>query len=591
MSWVKNREEFKQAVLSATRAISHNSNLESTSQTSSRPPSLSHISLQNPPRSSSQINSWRGEADFQAFWHLYHKENPSLKMPKIARDFFAELELSRVEMIGGEAFPGAKTNLSLFLNAEAKKNIDNKIPSINPLASNLWLKKLNGDELQEDSKNIVNAFLSAAPKNIDKLGKRLIKAQKSQEDFQLIALELMKDLDLMHEPQTNSDEESLGDESISEEQQAQDQDQDQEEFEQTSEEQIIEAQTEGIADEETDLIEEAQAPIDSTSIDEEIDLTRNFNEDLDQTAYEDYQIFTSQFDEIINAIDLATPEETQRLRIQLDQLISPYQTTIGKLANRLQRLLQAQQNRSWNYNLEEGLLDTAQLHRVITRPGDPLSFKQESESKFKDTVVSLLIDSSGSMRGRSMTLAAICGDIIGSTLERCYVKTELLGFTTKHWKGGDARKAWVNQGSPSNPGRLNDLRHIIFKSADDNFRKARKSFGIMLREGLLKENVDGEALAWAHQRLSKRNEERKILIVISDGAPVDDSTLSTNHSNFLDNHLRQIINMIQTQSNVELLAIGIGHDVTKYYEKSITINRADELAEALLDKLTELFND
>ena len=591
MSWVKNREEFKQAVLSATRAISHNSNLESTSQTSSRPPSLSHISLQNPPRSSSQINSWRGEADFQAFWHLYHKENPSLKMPKIARDFFAELELSRVEMIGGEAFPGAKTNLSLFLNAEAKKNIDNKIPSINPLASNLWLKKLNGDELHEDSKNIVNAFLSAAPKNIDKLGKRLIKAQKSQEDFQLIALELMKDLDLMHEPQTNSDEESLGDESISEEQQAQDQDQDQEEFEQTSEEQIIEAQTEGIADEETDLIEEAQAPIDSTSIDEEIDLTRNFNEDLDQTAYEDYQIFTSQFDEIINAIDLATPEETQRLRIQLDQLISPYQTTIGKLANRLQRLLQAQQNRSWNYNLEEGLLDTAQLHRVITRPGDPLSFKQESESKFKDTVVSLLIDSSGSMRGRSMTLAAICGDIIGSTLERCYVKTELLGFTTKHWKGGDARKAWVNQGSPSYPGRLNDLRHIIFKSADDNFRKARKSFGIMLREGLLKENVDGEALAWAHQRLSKRNEERKILIVISDGAPVDDSTLSTNHSNFLDNHLRQIINMIQAQSNVELLAIGIGHDVTKYYEKSITINRADELAEALLDKLTELFND
>ena len=591
MSWVKNREEFKQAVLSATRAISHNSNLESTSQASSRPPSLSHISLQNPPRSSSQINSWRGEADFQAFWHLYHKESPSLKMPKIARDFFAELELSRVEMIGGEAFPGAKTNLSLFLNAEAKKNIDNKIPSINPLASNLWLKKLNGDELHEDSKNIVNAFLSAAPKNINKLGKRLIKAQKSQEDFQLIALELMKDLDLMHEPQTNGDEESLGDESISEEQQAQDQDQDQEEFEQTSEEQIIEAQTEGIADEETDLIEEAQAPIDSTSIDEEIDLTRNFNEDLDQTAYEDYQIFTSQFDEIINAIDLATPEETQRLRIQLDQLISPYQTTIGKLANRLQRLLQAQQNRSWNYNLEEGLLDTAQLHRVITRPGDPLSFKQESESKFKDTVVSLLIDSSGSMRGRSMTLAAICGDIIGSTLERCYVKTELLGFTTKHWKGGDARKAWVNQGSPSYPGRLNDLRHIIFKSADDNFRKARKSFGIMLREGLLKENVDGEALAWAHQRLSKRNEERKILIVISDGAPVDDSTLSTNHSNFLDNHLRQIINMIQTQSNVELLAIGIGHDVTKYYEKSITINRADELAEALLDKLTELFND
>ena len=589
MSWVKNREEFKQAVLSTTRAISNNSSLESTSQASSRPPSLSNISLQNPPRSSSQISSWRGEADFQAFWHLHHKENPSVKMPKVARDFFAELELSRVEIIGGETFPGAKSNLSLFLNAEAKKNIDNKIPSINPLASNLWLKKLNGDELHEESKNLVSAFQAAAPKNINEFGKRLIKARKSQENFQSIALELMKNLDLMHEPKTHTDEESLGDEAIPEEQQAQNEDH--EKYEQTSEEQIIEAQGEGQEDEDIALLEEAQAPIDSTSIDEEIDLTRNFNEDIDQTAYENYKIFTSQFDEIINAIDLATPEEAQRLRIQLDQLISPYQTTIGKLANRLQRLLQAQQNRSWNYNLEEGLLDTAQLHRVITRPGDSLSFKQESESKFKDTVVSLLIDSSGSMRGRSMTLAAICGDIIGSTLERCYVKTELLGFTTKHWKGGDARKAWVNQGSPSNPGRLNDLRHIIFKSADDNFRKARKCFGIMLREGLLKENVDGEALAWAHQRLSKRNEERKILIVISDGAPVDDSTLSTNHSNFLDNHLRQIINMIQTQSNVELLAIGIGHDVTKYYEKSISINRAEELAEALLDKLTELFNN
>ena len=589
MSWIKNREEFKQAVLSTTRAISNNSSLESTSQASSRPPSLSNISLQNPPRSSSQISSWRGEADFQAFWHLHHKENPSVKMPKVARDFFAELELSRVEIIGGETFPGAKSNLSLFLNAEAKKNIDNKMPSINPLASNLWLKKLNGDELHEESKNLVSAFQAAAPKNINEFGKRLIKARKSQENFQSIALELMKNLDLMHEPKTHTDEESLGDEAIPEEQQAQNEDH--EKYEQTSEEQIIEAQAEGQEDEDTALLEEAQAPIDSTSIDEEIDLTRNFNEDIDQTAYENYKIFTSQFDEIINAIDLATPEEAQRLRIQLDQLISPYQTTIGKLANRLQRLLQAQQNRSWNYNLEEGLLDTAQLHRVITRPGDSLSFKQESESKFKDTVVSLLIDSSGSMRGRSMTLAAICGDIIGSTLERCYVKTELLGFTTKHWKGGDARKAWVNQGSPSNPGRLNDLRHIIFKSADDNFRKARKCFGIMLREGLLKENVDGEALAWAHQRLSKRNEERKILIVISDGAPVDDSTLSTNHSNFLDNHLRQIINMIQTQSNVELLAIGIGHDVTKYYEKSISINRAEELAEALLDKLTELFNN
>ncbi len=589
MSWVKNREEFKQAALSTARAVSKNHNLESTSQASSRPPSSSQISLQYPPRSSSQVDAWRGEVDFQSFWHTFHNEYASLKMPKIARDFFTELELSRVEMVGGDRFPGAKINLNAYLNTQAKKGINNKVPPFNPLAANLWLKQLNGENLPEDSKKTVTAFLSSIPVNIDDIGKQLIKAQNSQEDFQSIALDLMKDLDLMHEPEINDDQESLEDESTMEE--PQDYDEQQQETEEDSQNQTMESKADGEATEDTEMLEEAQTPIDAMSIDEEIDLTRNFNEDLDHTSYEDYKIFTTQFDEVINAIELATPEESQRLRLQLDQLISPHQTTIGKLANRLQRLLQAQQNRSWNYNLEEGLLDTSQLHRVITRPGDPLSFKQESESKFKDTVVSLLIDSSGSMRGRSMTLAAICGDIIGSTLERCYVKTELLGFTTKHWKGGDARKAWVNQGSPSNPGRLNDLRHIIFKSADDNFRKARKSFGIMLREGLLKENVDGEALAWAHQRLSKRNEERKILIVISDGAPVDDSTLSTNHSNFLDNHLRQIINTIQMQSNVELLAIGIGHDVTKYYDKSITINRAEELAEALLDKLTELFND
>jgi cobaltochelatase CobT len=589
MSWVKNREEFKQAALSTARAVSKNSDLESTSQASSRPPSSLQISLQYPPRSSSQVDAWRGEADFQAFWQAFHKEHASLKMPKIARDFFTELELCRVEMIGGKKFPGAKINLNAYLNTQAKKGIDNKVPPFNPLAANLWLKELNGESLAEDSKNTVNAFLSSIPISINKVGKELIEAQNSQEDFQSIALDLMKDLDLMHEPATQGDQESFEDQPSQEN--AQDSESQQPQTEEDVEEQTIESQAEGTADEESEMLEEVQASIDSMSIDEEIDLTRNYNEDLDQTNYEDYKIFTSQFDEVINAIELATPEESQRLRLQLDQLIAPHQTTIGKLANRLQRLLQAQQNRSWNYNLEEGLLDTAQLHRVISRPGDPLSFKQESESKFKDTVVSLLIDSSGSMRGRSMTLAAICGDIIGSTLERCYVKTELLGFTTKHWKGGESRKAWVNQGSPSNPGRLNDLRHIIFKSAEDNFRKARKSFGIMLREGLLKENVDGEALAWAHQRLSKRNEERKILIVISDGAPVDDSTLSTNHSNFLDNHLRQIIHTIETQSNVELLAIGIGHDVTKYYDKSITINRAEELAEALLDKLTELFND
>ena len=590
MSWIKDREEFKQAALSSARAIAKDKDLQGTSQASTRPPTSSQISLNNPPRSSAQVSAWRGESDFQTFWHSLHKDIGELKMPKLARDFFAELELSRVEMLGGSNFPGAKSNIQKYLETEAKKNIDNKAPALNPLAINLWLKKINGENLPQNSAELVNAFLQATPVNLSDVGNQLIQAQDSQNIFQSIALSLLKDLELMHEAPLQGGEEANENQETVQDDQSSMENLD-EESQEGSELQTMESQAEGQVDEENGNLEEAQVPIDSTSIDEEIDLTRNFDEELDQTIHEDYQIFTSQFDEIVNAIDLATPEEALRLRQQLDQLIAPHQTTIGKLANRLQRLLQAQQNRSWYYNLEEGLLDTSQLHRIISRPGDSLSFKQESESKFKDTVVSLLIDSSGSMRGRSMTLAAICGDIIGSTLERCYVKTELLGFTTKHWKGGDSRKAWVNQGSSPNPGRLNDLRHIVFKAADDNFRRARKSFGIMLREGLLKENVDGEALAWAHQRLAKRTEERKILIVISDGAPVDDSTLSTNHNNFLDNHLRQIIYSIENQSKVELLAIGIGHDVTKYYEKSITINRAEELAEALLDKLTELFNN
>ena len=254
-------------------------------------------------------------------------------------------------------------------------------------------------------------------------------------------------------------------------------------------------------------------------------------------------------------------------------------------------MLLAKQNTSWNFNLEEGILDNSRLHRVIASPGYPLSFKQETENDFKDTIVTLLIDNSGSMRGRSISLAAICADIIGSTLERCQVKTEILGFTTKHWKGGDSKKLWIINGSRSNPGRLNDIRHIIYKSADNSWRRSRKYFGAMLREGLLKENIDGEALAWSHDRLLKRHEERKILIVISDGAPVDDSTLSANREDFLDNHLREIISKIEKDSPVELQAIGIGHDVTKYYKNALTINRAEELGEVLLEELSKLFKD
>ena len=312
MSWVKNREEFKQAALSTARAVSKNPGLESSSQASSRPPSSSQLSLQYPPRSSSQVDAWRGEGDFQAFWHTFHKEYSSLKMPKIARDFFAELELCRVEMVGGDRFPGSKINLNAYLDTQAKKGIDNKVPPFNPLAANLWLKQLNGENLPKDSKNTVNAFLSSIPISINNIGKELIKAQNSQEDFQSIVLGLMKDLDLMHEPETIGGQESFEQDSATEN--PQDSNEQQSETEEDIREQTIESKAEGEADEDSGMLEEAQAPIDSMSIDEEIDLTRNFNEDLDQTSYEEYKIFTSQFDEVINAIELATPEESQRLR-------------------------------------------------------------------------------------------------------------------------------------------------------------------------------------------------------------------------------------------------------------------------------------
>jgi cobaltochelatase CobT len=338
-------------------------------------------------------------------------------------------------------------------------------------------------------------------------------------------------------------------------------------------------------------IQDAIESTDDTSIDEEIDAIPYPKNDFVNKLNKDYSIYTTKFDEVIDAKDLVTSDESLRLRNQLDNLIKPHLSTIGKLANRLQRLLLAKQNTSWKYNLEEGMLDNARLHRVIANPSYPLSFKEETENKFKDTVVTLLIDNSGSMRGRSISLAAICTDIIGSTLERCQVKTEILGFTTKHWKGGDSKKLWNIKGSSSNPGRLNDIRHIIYKSADNSWRRSRRYFGAMLREGLLKENVDGEALAWSHERLIKRSEERKILIVISDGAPVDDSTLSANREDFLDNHLKEIISKIENDSPVELQAIGIGHDVTKYYKNALTINRAEELGEVLFEELTKLFND
>ncbi|MCC7304629.1 MAG: cobaltochelatase subunit CobT [Alphaproteobacteria bacterium] len=304
-----------------------------------------------------------------------------------------------------------------------------------------------------------------------------------------------------------------------------------------------------------------------------------------------YTIYTTQFDEEVGAEDLADPHELSRLRAMLDKQLASHLTVIGKLANRLQRKLMAKQRRTWQFDMEEGILDVAKLARVVANPDVPLTFKQEKETQFRDTVVTLLIDNSGSMRGRPIAIAAMTADIVARTLERCGVKVEILGFTTKAWKGGKARDLWMAQGRPANPGRLNDIRHIIYKAADAPMRRTRRNLGLMLKEGLLKENIDGEALVWAYNRLAQRKEARKILMVISDGAPVDDSTLSVNPANILEQDLRNVIHWIEEKSDVELTAIGIGHDVTRYYKKALTITDADELAKALADQLEDLFDN
>ena len=587
MSWTKKRERLHEAAVSTIRAISNNKKISSNTGLSQRPPTSDHVALPNVTRSFKDLNKWRGESDFQAFWHLFHKKSKDFQLTLPARMIFNELEIARVELLGSSKYLGSERNISEYTNSRSNELEDEKSLNFLSYGANLWLKEFMNFDLSENSKNIISKFIKKykIDASANKIRENLIKNLDDQVSFEKNAIQFLQKLDLVKEnveDEENNFEEAPGstDDIVNEE-------------ETTQEDSGIEEKID-LKDFDGDLnvdIQDAIENIDDTSIEDEIESLTYPNNDFQTSYIDDYSIYTSNFDEIIDAKDLVTNEESMRLRNQLDNLIKPHISTIGKLANRLQRLLLAKQNTSWNFNLEEGILDNSRLHRVIASPGYPLSFKQETENDFKDTIVTLLIDNSGSMRGRSISLAAICADIIGSTLERCQVKTEILGFTTKHWKGGDSKKLWIINGSRSNPGRLNDIRHIIYKSADNSWRRSRKYFGAMLREGLLKENVDGEALAWSHDRLLKRHEERKILIVISDGAPVDDSTLSANREDFLDNHLREIISKIEKDSPVELQAIGIGHDVTKYYKNALTINRAEELGEVLLEELTKLFKD
>jgi len=588
MGWTKNRDKLHEAAISTIRAISKNKQISSNTGLSQRPPTSNHIVVPAVPRSVKNIYEWRGESDFQAFWFLFHKNSKDFPLTLPAKMIFNELEIARVELLGCSEYLGSEKNIAEYSNARSNNLEDEKSLNFISYGANLWLKEIAGFDLNDNSKNILNKFRKKFKINnsVEAIRENLINNIHSQEIFEKNVIKFLKKIDLVKDEVDKNEEMDTEDAPGS-----------------TDDIHNSDEQLEELSDEDQQLdlkdlkddidvdIQDAVQKTDHTSIDEEIESIMYPQNEFKTQHQTDYSIYSSNYDEIIDAKDLVTNDESLRLRNQLDNLIKPHISTIGKLANRLQRLLLAKQNTSWNFNLEEGILDNARLHRVIANPSYPLSFKEETENQFKDTVVTLLIDNSGSMRGRSISLAAICADIIGSTLERCQIKTEILGFTTKHWKGGDSKKLWMINGSRANPGRLNDIRHIIYKSADNSWRRSRRYFGAMLREGLLKENVDGEALAWSHERLLKRPEERKILIVISDGAPVDDSTLSANREDYLDNHLRQIILQIEKDSPIELQAIGIGHDVTKYYKNALTINRAEELGEVLLDELTKLFKD
>ena len=545
MGWVKNRDRLHEAALSSIKSISKKKEISSKNGIAQRPPLLNQASISSTPRSTKDLPSWRGETDYQSFWYLFHDEKNDLPLTLDARIVFNELEMSRTEILGSNLYMGAKTNIINYLDDRSLNIEDKRSSNFLALCSNLWLKDLAGFDLKPSSKELVAEFNKRfEATDLDHVKDKLIANIDDQDNFSKVSLDFLKAIKLIKSVKDNDD---YQDEDLIEPPGSTDDIEEEIDTSEESETTNSDISLEDINIDFEELVEEAASVSDGASIEEEIDALSYPENDYIGFNKIDYSIFTTDFDEIIEAKDLTTPDEAIRLRAQLDNLIKPHLATIGKLANRLQRLLLAKQNTNWNFNLEEGILDTARLHRVIAEPGHPLSYKQETETNFKDTVVTLLIDNSGSMRGRSISLAAICGDIIGSTLERCQIKTEVLGFTTKHWKGGESKQKWISEGSFMNPGRLNDIRHIIFKSADNSWRRARKYFGAMLKEGLLKENIDGEALTWSHDRLIKRNEERKILIVISDGAPVDDSTLSANREDYLDNHLKKIIAQIETR--------------------------------------------
>ncbi|HEY3795566.1 MAG TPA: cobaltochelatase subunit CobT [Bradyrhizobium sp.] len=599
-------EPFKRAVTSCLRAIARKPELEVTF--ASERPGLApgKARLPEPARKMTRRDAAivRGHADSIALKLACHDPKVHRKLmpgnPQ-ARGVFEAVEQARVEAIGSRRMAGVAKNLTAMLDDHFHRGKFDEITdrADAPLSDALAMlvrERLTGLAPPAAARKMVDLW---RPVLEDKIGARLDKLSRVTEDqarFGDLVHDLLSALDLGDERDADSDDDDNQDENPDGEN---DQSGAEGSPDSDAAQEMSADQAQATSDEMSEsAMESAQASTSDTFDDGELgddetpgEATRPNSRGANEPRGPEYHAFAPKFDEVIAAEDLCDHDELERLRSYLDKQLAHLQGIVARLANRLQRRLMAQQNRAWEFDLEEGILDPARLSRVVTDPYHPLSFMNEKEATFRDTVVTLLLDNSGSMRGRPITVAATCADILARTLERCGVKVEILGFTTRAWKGGQSREAWLAAGKPGNPGRLNDLRHIIYKSADAPWRRARKNLGLMMREGLLKENIDGEALDWAHKRLLGRAEQRKILMMISDGAPVDDSTLSVNPGNYLERHLRHIIEEIETRSPVELIAIGIGHDVTRYYRRAVTIVDAEELGGAITEKLAELFSE
>ena len=592
-------EPVKKALSETTRAISKKNDLtinfeNEATKINQNTIQLSRISNDN---SRNDIIFARGEADSKALYIRYHDESIDQKYaPKgdIALNLFNEMEKARCEAIGASIYPGAAKNIENKIEKESKKFFEKSEPNQKfPLQDSLRLlikKKTLHYKLSKNSQKGLDMWedfiLNESKSNFSKI----LSSIDNQEEFAKLSRNIIKDLgygdQLGEEPEydDNADNDNQNDES-NESENSDENDNDEQQLPDEVEELVSDSSTTDDLSVEEE-INEVEPQEDTNEEQNNRKKTNSFFSEADPN----YKVFNNIYDEEILAENLAAEEELAKLRIYLEQQLDQVKGAVSRLANKLQRRLQAQQNRTWKFDLEEGFLDASRLARIITNPTTPLTYKQESEIEFKDTIVTLLIDNSGSMRGRPISIAAICAEIIASTLERCQVKCEILGFTTKAWKGGKSREDWLSKDRPNNPGRLNDLRHVIYKQADVPLRRARLNLGLMMKEGLLKENIDGEAVEWANKRLIKRSESRKILMVISDGAPVDDSTLSVNPSNYLENHLKNVISMIEKRGLLELIAIGIGHDVTRYYRNAITITDIEQLAGAMTEQLARLFD-